>query len=72
MKTTVLKSGRIVDPSQNIDIIGDLFIQDGRIIGIDLPAQQADETIDCTDKIVLPGLIDTHGHVYRYVSGRFG
>ena len=23
-------------------------------------------------KLVLPGLIDTHAHVYQYVTGRFG
>ena len=32
----------------------------------------AKETIDVRGKLVLPGLIDTHAHVYRYVSGRFG
>jgi dihydroorotase len=28
--------------------------------------------VDVTGEIVLPGLIDTHAHVYQYVSGRFG
>jgi dihydroorotase len=30
------------------------------------------DTIDVSGKLVLPGLIDTHGHVYQYVTGRFG
>ena len=72
MKTTVLKSGLIIDPSQGIERIGDLVIQDQKILGIDVAVNDVDEVIDCTDKIVLPGLIDTHAHIFRYVSGRFG
>ena len=30
------------------------------------------EVIDVRGQIVLPGLIDTHAHVYQYVTGRFG
>ena len=30
----LLKNGRIIDPSQGIDKIGDLLIEDGRIAGI--------------------------------------
>jgi len=32
----------------------------------------ARDVVDVTGKIVLPGLIDTHAHVYQYVTGRFG
>ena len=32
----------------------------------------ASETVDVSGKLVLPGLIDTHAHVYQYVTGRFG
>ena len=44
----------------------------GRIIAIGtaLPGP-ARETIYVRGKLVLPGMIDTHAHVYRYVSGRF-
>lgn len=72
MKTTVLKGGRIIDPSSGIDRNGDLLVQDGRVVGIDRPYDASAETIDCRGKLVLPGLIDTHAHVYRYVTGRFG
>ena len=30
------------------------------------------EIVDVSGKLVLPGLIDTHGHVFQYVTGRFG
>jgi dihydroorotase len=72
MKITVLKAGRIIDPSQNIDQTGDLVLEGSRILGIDQATNHVDETIDCRGKIVLPGLIDTHAHIFQYVSGRFG
>jgi dihydroorotase len=69
----VLKGGRVVDPAQGFNGILDIAIRDGRIaaIGKDLPGAVL-ETVDVREKLVLPGLIDTHAHVYRYVSGRFG
>lgn len=72
MSTTVLKSGRIVDPANQIDQIGDLVIDGDRILGIDKPVVNINRLIDCRGSLVLPGLIDTHAHVYRYVTGRFG
>ena len=69
----VLRGGRVIDPAQGIDGIFDVSIRDNRIaaIGENL-AGPARETIDVRGKLVLPGLIDTHAHVYRFVSGRFG
>jgi Predicted amidohydrolase len=73
MATTVLRGGRIIDPANGVDQVGDLVVRDGRILGIDVPeGANADEVIDCRGNLVLPGLIDTHAHVYRYVTGRFG
>jgi dihydroorotase len=69
----VLKGGRVIDPAQGIDGIFDVAVRDGRIVAVakSVPGP-ALEAIDVRDKLVLPGLIDTHAHVYRYVSGRFG
>ncbi len=69
----VLKGGRVIDPAQGLDGFLDVAVRDGRVaaIGKALPGP-ARETIDVRGKLVLPGLIDTHAHVYRYVSGRFG
>jgi len=72
MATTVLSGGRIIDPASHTDRVGDLVIVDGKIAGIDVPASEAAERIDCRGNLVLPGLIDTHAHVFRYVTGRFG
>jgi dihydroorotase len=69
----VLRGGRVIDPAQSFDAIADVAVTGGRIaaIGQDLPGPSR-ESIDVRGKLVLPGLIDTHAHVYRYVSGRFG
>ncbi len=61
-KSIVLKNGKIVDVEKIESYIGDVLIEDGIIkkVGKDL---SADETIDCTGKLVSPGLIDIHTHL---------
>ncbi|HEY7711562.1 MAG TPA: amidohydrolase/deacetylase family metallohydrolase [Candidatus Entotheonella sp.] len=70
----VLQGGRVIDPAQGVDGVLDVAIDHGRIAAIepDLPASAATETLDVAGQLVLPGLIDTHAHVYQYVTGRFG
>jgi dihydroorotase len=74
MKASVLKGGRLIDPGARVDAICDIRVCDGRIdaIGTGLGSLPGDEVIDCTGLLVLPGLIDTHAHVYEHVTGRFG
>ena len=69
----VLRGGRVIDPAQGLDGIMDVAVRGGRIaaVGKDLPGPTK-EAVDVRGKLVLPGMIDTHAHVYRYVSGRFG
>jgi len=70
----LLRGGRVICPASGIDGVRDVAIAAGRVAAIEdtiLPSSAA-ETIDVSDKLVLPGLIDTHAHVYQYVSGRFG
>lgn len=65
----LLKGGRIVDPSQNIDEEMDLLIEEGQIaqIGKDIhKSAKADSDLKILDlggKIVAPGLIDMHTHL---------
>ena len=69
----ILSGGRVIDPSQSLDGTMDVAIRHGRIAAIAPTIQGATrETTDVRGKLVLPGMIDTHAHVYRYVSGRFG
>jgi dihydroorotase len=70
----LLRGGRVIDPAQGLDGSYDVAVRGGRIAAV-LPTiapSSAKESIDVSGKLVLPGLIDTHAHVYQYVTGRFG
>ena len=62
----ILRGGRVIDPSQNIDRIADLRFTDGKVaaIGDQLTGGPDTEVRDVAGKIVTPGLIDLHTHVY--------
>src|SRR5687768_4510289 len=62
---TVLQNGRILDPSQELDVVGDLVIEDDQIIGYgpNIDVSNADEIYDCTDMWITPGLVDPHVHL---------
>lgn len=74
MKNLLLQHGRVIDPTTGLDAICDVLVSGDRIaaIGSDLPRPEGVVVVDCQGKLVLPGLIDTHGHVYQGVTGRFG
>lgn len=59
-----IAGGRVIDPSQDLDRVTDLWIDGGRIacIGPDAPFA-ADETIAAGGLLVVPGLIDMHVHL---------
>ena len=63
----LIRNGRLIDPSQDIDGIKDLAIKDGKVAAVaeNLPNTHAQEIIDATGKIVTPGLIDLHTHVFK-------
>jgi len=60
----LLKGGRVVDPAAGLDVVADVVIRDGRIveIGPDLSIPKG-ITVECAEKVVLPGLVDIHTHV---------
>ena len=59
-----MKNGRVIDPSQNLDLKADVLIADGfvREIGPNL-VDVAAEFVDCAGQVVAPGLIDLHVHL---------
>ena len=64
MTTLRIGNGRVIDPSQGVDQVTDLWIQGDRVMHVGLrPDLRADRTIDATGKIVSPGLIDMHVHL---------
>jgi dihydroorotase len=70
----LLRGGRVIDPATGRDGVADVAITGAKIAAIDvgIPAETAAEAIDVTGKLVIAGMIDTHAHVYQYVTGRFG
>ncbi|HKV70812.1 MAG TPA: dihydroorotase [Gemmatimonadales bacterium] len=63
-KPLLLKGGRVIDPSRDVDQVTDLLVQDGKVAGIGqgLGAPDGAETRDVTGRIVAPGLVDIHVH----------
>src|ERR1700683_1465916 len=66
----VIKGGDVLDPSQSLRGTPDMRIRGGGVEAIDpeIPAARALKTIDAAGKLVTPGLIDLHCHVYPYGS----
>ncbi|OKO80957.1 amidohydrolase/deacetylase family metallohydrolase [Bradyrhizobium sp. NAS96.2] len=66
----VIKSGEVIDPSQSLRGKRDIGIRWGFIEAIEdeIPAARAGKTIDASGKLVMPGLVDLHCHVYPYGS----
>jgi dihydroorotase len=63
---TILRiaNGRVIDPSQHLDLVADVWVRGDRIAGVGpQPGLYADRTLDGTGKIVCPGLIDMHVHL---------
>lgn len=62
---TLLKNGRILDPSQELDVVGSVLIEDDQIVGVGEIEDTADvdDVYDCTGYWITPGLVDPHVHL---------
>ena len=71
MYDLVIKGGTVIDPSQGINRVSDVAVTDGKIarIAASIPVTEARRTVEVKGKIVCPGLIDLHTHVYQGVNG---
>ena len=67
MHDLLLKGGTVVDPSTGLDGVMDVAVRGGEIsrIAADIPSAGATRTIEVAGKIVMPGLIDLHAHVFE-------
>lgn len=60
----LIKNGRILDPSANLDEVGDIYLEQGKIkaVGKNLK-KKAETVINAKGCYVMPGLIDLHVHL---------
>jgi len=65
VRQLLLRGGKLVDPSQRLDKVGDLLIANGEIksVGGSIDGPDDAEVVDCKGLIVSPGFIDVHCHL---------
>jgi dihydroorotase len=63
----IIRGGRVIDAANNIDQVGDLLIDEGRIVSIGDAGEQlplgAPCVIDASGSVVAPGFVDVHAHL---------
>ena len=61
----LIKGGTVIDPSQGINEVLDVLVQDGTVkeLGKGLAAPAGAETVDAAGCLVVPGLVDMHVHL---------
>jgi dihydroorotase len=66
----VIKGGEVLDPSQSLRAKRDIGIRYGVVEALEpeIPAARALRVLDASGKLVTPGLVDLHTHVYPYGS----
>lgn len=69
----VVRGGKVIDPSQELEAVRDIAIASGKIACIEreIPIERARRVIAAKDMIVTPGLIDIHTHVFPF-TGPYG
>ncbi|HYJ79775.1 MAG TPA: dihydroorotase, partial [Longimicrobiaceae bacterium] len=65
MRPLLVRGGRVVDPSQQVDAALDLLLADGKVaaLGESLSAPDDAEVVDAAGLVVVPGLVDVHVHL---------
>jgi len=63
VRTIQISGGRVIDPSQDLDRVTDIWLGRGRVLAIGEGYEEADAVIDARGMIVCPGLIDVHVHL---------
>ena len=62
----IIKNGRIIDPSQNLDAVQDIYIRNSRVVSLpNGETAECEHIIDAEGCIVTPGWIDFHTHLFR-------
>jgi dihydroorotase len=66
----LITGGTVIDPASGLHDRRDVGIADGRIVAVaaGLSTSDARDVVDATDRLVVPGLVDLHVHVYAGVA----
>lgn len=66
----LIAGGTVIDPASGLHDRRDVGIADGRIVAVAarLSTSAARDVLDATDRLVVPGLVDLHVHVYPGVA----
>lgn len=64
MKPVLIKGGRVIDPSRDLDSTADVLVEDGCIAAVEpnLSPPDGAESLDAAGAVVAPGLVDVHVH----------
>lgn len=70
MYDLVIKGGRVIDPSQELDDVIDVGLFGGKVAALEheIPLSECRRAIDGRGSIITPGLIDLHAHVYKEIA----
>ena len=71
MYDLIIKGGTVIDPAESINGVNDVAIENGKIarVAANIPSDESKRVIEVKGKIVTPGLIDLHTHVFDGVNG---
>ena len=66
----LIQDGTVIDPSQNLHAPLDVAVKDGKILEVsrNIAKERAVKVVSAKDRIVTPGFIDVHAHVFEGVS----
>src|ERR671915_893192 len=67
----VIRGGTVIDPAAGLHAERDVAIAGGKVAAVEpsIPAEQASQSLDASGKLVLPGLIDLHTHIFWGAHG---
>ena len=66
----LIKGGDVLDPSQGLRGRRDIGIRNARVAALEreIPAEMASQLLDASGRLVLPGLVDLHAHIFPQAS----
>ncbi|HEX3884837.1 MAG TPA: amidohydrolase/deacetylase family metallohydrolase [Stellaceae bacterium] len=62
----LVQGGEVIDPSAGLSGLMDVGVAGGKIVAVgpNLPANEARQTLSAKGRLVMPGLVDIHAHVF--------